>query len=212
MKIAILVDDPHSWFIPYSNNLCTQLAAKGYCVKEYTSSKDVGEEEICFILSCTRILKQDFLKKHAHNIVVHASDLPKGKGFTPMKWQVLEGKNEIVLTLFEAVEECDAGPYYFKDKIAFAGYELLDDMQNMMGEKILEMCCRFVEHIDEMVPIQQHGDSTYYRRFNSDDDTLDVDMSIRELFPRMRIADNSRFPLMFTINGHKYSIVVKRLD
>ncbi len=211
-KIAILVDDPHSWFIPYSHKLNEELTAKGYEVTEYNSSDEVGDEDICYILSCTRILKQDFLNKHLHNIVVHASDLPKGKGFTPMKWQVLEGANEITLTLFEAVEECDAGPYYFKDKIVFAGYELLDEMQNIMAAKIIDMCSTFVEHIDNFEPIQQVGKSTFYRRFSSKDDIIDVNMSIKELFPRIRIADNDRFPLMFEINGHRYSISVKRLD
>ena len=42
-----------------------------------------------------------------NNIVVHASDLPKGRGFSPMSWQILEGKNKIKLSekILFAVED-----------------------------------------------------------------------------------------------------------
>ena len=40
--------------------------------------------------------------KHKYNIVIHASDLPKDKGWAPMFWQILEDKNTIPFTMFEA--------------------------------------------------------------------------------------------------------------
>ena len=212
MRIAILVDDINSWFVPFSHILKEKLQSDNYFVNEYNNSKDVSNEDICFILSCTKILKKDFLDNHKHNIVVHASDLPKGKGFTPMKWQVLEGKNDIPLTLFEAVEACDAGPYYFKDVIHFEGFEMLGEMQEIMGNKIIEMCCQFVQHCDEYEPIEQAGESTYYRRFCKDDDFLDINMSIKDAFLRFRIADFERFPLYFDNEGHMYSLTVKRIN
>lgn len=212
MNIAILVDDPRSWFVPYATQLKILLQTLGNDVIIYKESLSVGNEEICFILSCTKILKSDFLKKHKHNIVVHASDLPKGKGFTPLKWQILEGKNDIPLTLFEAVEDCDAGPYYFKDIIHFEGYELLEEMQDIMARKIIDMCCRFISEHSDLKPIEQIGESTYYRRFRKEDDYLNVNMTIKEIFPRLRIADFERFPLIFEIEGHKYSLTAKRID
>lgn len=212
MRIAILVDDINSWFVPYSHKLKEKLQSDNIVVNEYNNSKEVGDEDICFILSCTKILKKEFLDKHRHNIVVHASDLPKGKGFTPLKWQILEGKNDIPLTLFEAVEACDAGPYYFKDVIHFEGYEMLDEMQHVMANKIIDMCCLFVQQIEDLLPIQQKGESTYYRKFNKEDDDLNIDFTLKQLFPRFRIADFERFPLTFEKDGHHYSMTVKRID
>ena len=208
MRIAILVDDPKSWFVKYSTILKDKLTEKGIETNEYNNSKEVKDEEICFILSCTKILRKEFLEKHRHNIVVHASDLPKGKGFTPLKWQVLEGKNVIPLTLFEAVEDCDAGPYYLKDQIHFEGYEMLREMQDIMARKIIEMCCTFVDNMEKMKPVE----STYYRRFTKEDDLIDVNSTIRDLFLRLRIADFDRFPLVFENEGHKYSLIVNRID
>lgn len=212
MKIAILVDDINSWFIPFSHKLKEKLQSDNIIVNEYNNSKDVSDEDICFILSCTKILKKEFIDKHKHNIVVHASDLPKGKGFTPLKWQIMEGKNDIPLTLFEAVETCDAGPYYFKDVIHFEGYEMLDEMQEKMANKIIDMCCHFVGNLGKMKPIEQRGESTYYRKFTQDDDVLDVNISIKDAFSRFRVADFERFPLYFDYESHRYSIVIRRIS
>ncbi|WP_239056372.1 hypothetical protein [Helicobacter apodemus] len=35
---------------------------------------------LVFILSYHKILSSDFLQQHKHNLVIHASNLPKGKG------------------------------------------------------------------------------------------------------------------------------------
>lgn len=210
-KISILVDDPHSWFITYANDLCSNLSDIGNECCVYNSTKDIPVSDICFMLSCTKIVRKDFLDRNKHNIVVHASDLPRGKGFTPLKWQILEGVNDIPLTLFEAVEACDAGPYYIKDTIHFNGHELIKEMQHVMALKIIDMCLRFTTHVDELSPIVQSGESTYYPRFKKEDDCLDVNKTIAEHFNHFRIADNDRFPLFFEMNGHRYSIVVEEL-
>lgn len=212
MIISILVDDPESWFVEYAIKLQTRLVSLGHTVTFHLYAEDVIESDVCFLLSCTKIVKESILDLNKHNIVVHASDLPKGKGFTPLKWQILEGKNIIPLTLFEAIEECDAGPYYIKDSIKFAGYEMLNEMQNIMALKIIDMCMMFVEQFDSLKPIKQCGNSTYYGKFKKVDDILDVDSTIRQLFNRFRIADYDRFPLTFNMLGHKYSIKVERID
>jgi len=127
MKITILTDNVNSWFIPFGQKLQQKLLSLGLeC--NYVFDKNVIEYgDICFLLSCSKILQSEYLKRNKYNIVVHASDLPQGKGFSPLQWQIMEGKNEIPLTLFEAVEGVDEGPYYFKDKLIFNGYELLQN-------------------------------------------------------------------------------------
>ena len=54
-------------------------------------SKDLVAGDICILLSC-ELLDKEQLALHKHNLVVHESDLPKGQGWSPMTWQILEGK------------------------------------------------------------------------------------------------------------------------
>jgi len=54
--------------------------------------------EFCFYLSYGKIVSKDMLSRFKHNLVVHESDLPQGKGWSPLTWQILEGKNRIPVT------------------------------------------------------------------------------------------------------------------
>lgn len=210
--VAVLVDDPNSWFVTYAKILCDKLVENGVIANIYHTTKEIHPVDVCFMLSCTKIVKKSFLEQNKHNIVVHASDLPQGKGFTPLKWQILEGKNDIPLTLFEAVEDCDAGPFYFKDYVHYDGYEMLEQIQQTMASKIIEMCNLFISDYAKMVAKNQVGESSFYPRFKKEDDCLDINKSIAEHFNHFRIADNERYPLFFEHKGHKYNIVVKQAD
>ena len=68
------------------------------------------------------------------NLVVHASDLPRGRGFSPLSWLVIDGVNEIPVCLIEAVDEVDAGPVVYREAINFEGHELLDEMRVVLGK------------------------------------------------------------------------------
>lgn len=208
MKISILVDNIDSWFDKYAVRLKISLASKGHDVVYVNNGSELEGGDICFLLSCTRIVGAQILTKYKHNIVIHASDLPKGKGFTPFKWQVLEGKNDIILTLFEAAEAVDAGDYYFKDSLHFEGYELLAQMQDALGRKICEMAERYVEDYETMLPHPQKGTETIYARRTVKDDELDVKKTIEQQMNLLRIADNDRYPLWFQYMGHEYVIKI----
>lgn len=208
MNITILVDDSKSWFIPYACKLKNRLEIRGIEVVLIYDQKQALGGDICFILSCSKIVGKNFLEMFNHNIVVHASDLPKGKGFTPLKWQIWAGNDELILTLFEAVEAVDAGPYYLKEKLTFNGTELLDELQKVTGEKIIEMCERYALESEKLCAIEQQGDESFYRRLSVEDDKLDIDSTIREQFNHFRIADNERYPLWFSYMGKKYYIKI----
>jgi len=208
MIVSILVDNKNSWFMPYAKKLCDKLKRINIKVVLANDQDVIPKSDVCFLLSCTKIVTNDFLKRNKHNIVVHASDLPEGKGFTPIKWQILEGKNDIVVTLFEAVEAIDAGDYYIKSTVHFDGYELLDEIHNKLAELIINMCIDFINNINVIHPLKQNGIETIYRRFNNEDDRLDINKTIIEQFNHFRIADNENHPVWFEIDNHKYYIKI----
>lgn len=211
MKITILVDDAKSWFVPYANVLKNRLSSE-HEVSFIHEQSDAEAGDVCFLLSCVKIVEKAFLEKFKHNIVVHASDLPKGKGFSPLSWQILEGKDEIVLTLFEAVEALDAGPYYYKETLCFQGTELLDELRQKMALKIIDMCIRFVDNMDVVQGEEQQGEESFYKRITRDDNMLDIDKTIRQQFNHLRIADNERYPLWFAYKGKKYYLKIYNAD
>src|SRR5207244_1953015 len=84
-----------------------------------------------------KIVRPETLAKHRHNLVVHPSALPKGRGWSPLAWQILEGKNRIPVTLFEAKPSVDSGAIYFQEFINFQGHELSKEIKSEQGQQTL---------------------------------------------------------------------------
>ena len=100
IKVTFLIDDSNNWFSKYlKKNIKTN---KKYIVKFSNKINTVLNQDIVFFINLTKIIKKVFLKRNKLNIVIHASDLPKDKGGAPLQWQILKGKNQISLCLFEA--------------------------------------------------------------------------------------------------------------
>jgi methionyl-tRNA formyltransferase len=138
--------------------------------------------------------------------VVHESDLPKGRGFAPVAWQVLEGQTVIPVVLFEAVSDIDAGPIYLRDEIRLSGFELNDEIRRLQGDATVAICVRFLEQYPNVVPQPQTGSATVYRRRTARDSELDPDKTLREQFDLLRTVDNERHPAYFELGGHRYLV------
>ncbi len=203
MKIAILTS-PDQWFVPYARNLQRQIAGAGL----FFNHREIDEcFEIVFILSYHRIIEKEQLGKHRHNLVVHESDLPAGKGWAPLFWQILEGKNVIPVILFEATEKADAGNIYLRDYIRLNGYELHDEIRKMQAEKTIELCLRFIKEYPPKSLVQK-GKPSFYPKRTPEDSKLDIRKSIKEQFNLLRTVSNDEYPAFFEIDGHRYILKI----
>lgn len=210
-KLCItILTNRNSWMNKYDEDLKAYLEKKGHSVKVVSSKEDIGVGDIAFFLSCFEIIKQDKLVLNKHNIVVHASALPAGKGWSPASWQILAGKKEIPLSLFEATEQVDAGVIYLQDKIVLDGNELLEEWQEKIGHKIVEMCCRFVDAYPSITEEgkAQIGQESYYVKRCPEDSRLDPYRTIAEQFDLLRIVDNENYPAFFEMNGRKFIVKI----
>lgn len=206
MIVTILTDHMESWFVPYGYQLLELLNSIENVSANYVfKQEDIQENNnILFLLSCVKLVSEETLKKSDTNIVVHASDLPRGKGFSPLQWQIREGKASIVLTLFEATKEVDAGNVYSKATVLFTGTELLTELRKKMALKTVEMCQSYILNLSDMQSQPQVGDETFYRRLKNEDDELDVDKTICELMNQIRSSDFEKYPPYFRYQGRKY--------
>jgi len=206
MKIAILTSK-NQWFVPYAKELQQKLPM----AKLYFHHEDIEESfDILFILSYHHIIPKTYLKKNKHNIVIHASALPQGKGWAPMFWQVLEGKNEIPFTMFEAGEGVDDGAIYMQKVLLLNGYELNQELRQKQANFIIEMCLEFVKHYDKYkVPVPQQGEESFYPKRTAKDSELDISKTVAEQFNLLRIVDNNEYPAFFYKDGRKYILHIE---
>jgi len=207
MLIQILVDNKNSWIIPYGIKVKNDIISKyNYEVILIYEQDDVKKGNILFLLSCEKIFNK--LNLNDYNIVVHESNLPEGKGWSPLTWQVLEGKNRIPITLFEAVEKVDSGRIYLQSFIELTGKELLTEIKNLQGKMTIDLILKFLENFDHIKGKDQDGDSSYYRKRSPKDSELDINRSIKNQFNLLRVCDNERYPAFFKIDNEKYIIKI----
>jgi methionyl-tRNA formyltransferase len=208
MKISILTSKDQ-WFIPFAKKLQSKL---DNCNCIFNHTEITIDTDICFILSYHKIIQKKHLKAKK-NIIIHASDLPEGKGWSPMFWQILEGKNDIVFSMFEANEKTDDGDIYLKKILHLDGYELYEELREKQANFIIDMCLYFLDnyHIYKLpTPQKKTINKNIYPKRTPKDSNLDINKTIKEQFNLMRISSNEEFASFFEINNQKYILNIKK--
>ena len=208
-RVWILVDNP-SWVLPYAEELCGQLVKNGDKAALCRAASEVGEGDVAFFLGCIKTAGPDVISRNRRNLVVHESDLPAGRGFSPVQWQILNGQNAIPICLFEAVGEPDSGPVIYRDTMTFEGHELSSEIRRQQGEKTVELCLRFMKEQAPPVGEPQSGEASAYPRRTGEDSRLDPERSIAEQFDLLRVVDNENFPAFFDCRGHRYKLLIEK--
>ena len=211
-KTCLLFDPANDWLAFYfSNKVFEGLKGRFDFVVSHDPEEITGFD-IVFLLGFTRVLDSDFMDRNSLCLVVHESDLPQGRGFSPVQWQILEGKNEIPVRLIEAGVQVDTGDIYGRDRIKLNGSELFKDIRHAQGEATVRIVRRFLEAYPEVSGIPQKGEATTYSRRTDVDNEIDVDKTLRDQFNLLRIGNNEDWPSHFTLGGHRYIIKIFKDD
>ena len=204
-KIAILTT-PNQWFEAHAELLAQELGGADL----YLSHDNIQvTHDILYILSYHRIVPHEILRLNGVNLVVHESDLPRGKGWAPLAWQVIEGKKEIVFTMFRAEGEFDSGQVVMKRSLHLTGFELYDELREKQAKLIFAMCVEFAKKPDLFENSEvQVGLESFYPKRTPADSQLDPNKTIQDQFNLLRVVSNNDFPAYFKIQGKKYIIKI----
>tara|TARA_B100001093_G_scaffold520184_1_gene613420 strand:+ start:8218 stop:8853 length:636 start_codon:yes stop_codon:yes gene_type:complete len=208
MKVQILIDNINSFYIPYAYKLKEKLKENVDSVSIIHDHSDVVEGDILCLIGCEKLFK--YLHLNKSNIVVHESWLPKGKGWSPLSWQVIEGKSEIPVTLFEADNDIDAGKIYLQECIKLFGHELNNELKHKQGLLTNSLIEKYVLSYPNIKGKEQQGKSSFYKRRTPKDSELNINKSIDEQFNLLRIVDNQNYPAYFIKNNVKYILKIEK--
>lgn len=212
MNITIFINEPQGWFLPWAQALNEAIRQRGHTTSLVHEIKDIQSGDIAFYLACTVMIPQKTLDLHTHNLVCHPSRLPEGRGMSPLTWEILAGRHEIYVTLFEAVKAMDAGDIYYQDVLHFEGHELNDELKAAQGRKTLELCLRFMDDYPHVKGVPQQGEPTFYRRRKPEDSQLDANKTLAEQFDLLRVVDNERYPAYLEYRGHRYCLKISKIS
>jgi methionyl-tRNA formyltransferase len=212
MEITILCTDEKHKIIPFLQKWKISNSSS-HNISLVNSSSEVGNGDILFLISCLEIIKSDIRSRFKHTLVIHESDLPHGKGWSPIQWQILNGSNSITITLLDAADKVDSGDIWKKEIVKFEGHELSDEINSQIFPvklNLMDFAIKNINYVNKI--IQKEIDEPHFPRRTPKDSEIDISKSISEQFNLLRIADNERYPCFFKYLGHNYKISLSKID
>lgn len=213
MRISILCTDPNHPVIPSLNNWLNGMTLKGHSTSLAIDKSELKGGDILFLVSCGQMIRDAERQKYKATLVLHASDLPKGRGWSPHIWSILDGTNQITLSLLEASEPVDSGAIWLKTKFVLEGHELLPEINAKLFAAELLLMTQAVEQFETIKPIQQVGEpGPYMPKRSPSDSQLDPYKTIAEQFNLLRVADTQRYPAFFSFQGKRFVIKIEKVE
>ena len=212
MQISILCSDQGHPVVENLRGWVEDMSLKGHVVSFVFDKADLPGGDVLFLVSCSQIIRDSDREKYIATLVLHASDLPKGRGWSPHIWSILNGESQIVLSLIYAAEHVDSGSIWLKTTILLDGHELLDEINEKLFDAELYLMTKAVENFSDIQPRVQIGDpGEYMKRRTPADSRIDPHKSIAEQFNLLRIVDSERYPAFFEYQGNKYLLKIERV-
>jgi len=212
-RVTVLCNNPDHPIFPRLKHWATCMnECDSVDVELVQSLSELTSGDLLFLVSCSEMVGPSHQEAYRHSLVLHASDLPEGRGWSPHVWQVLEGRDRLTVSLLEAREPVDTGEIWRKIIIKLDGTELYDDINERLFDAELALMDWAVEHFDDVAPQPQSGTASYYPRRTPADSELDPTQTLEDLMPLLRVCDPHRFPAFFYYRGQKYRLSIEKVN
>lgn len=213
MKITVLSSSTAHPLFKYLEDWAQRANAQ-HNVDLIQSKNELTNGDILFLVSCSEIISEKDRVGYTNSLVLHASDLPLGRGWSPHVWQIIDGASEITVSLLEAQNKVDTGHIWHKIKVAIPPTALWDEINHILFTAELALMDFAIEHFGTIEPQPQDPETTptYYPKRSPKDSKIDPEKSIKEQFDLIRICDPDRFPAFFELKGVQYEIKLEKID
>ncbi len=211
MEIAVLCSDRNHPVIKSLGAWIDEMLSKSHSATLAFDKADLQGGDILFLVSCTQMIREAEREKYKATLVLHASDLPHGRGWSPHIWSILGGASELTVSLLEASDPVDSGAVWLKTQFALEGHELLPEINAKLFAAELSLMTQAIEQFEAIKPIQQTGDpGPYMPKRSPADSRLDPNKTIAEQFDLLRVVDAQRYPAFFDYRGGRYLIKIEK--
>lgn len=188
-----IVIGQHSWNFELFKDYLRHLPGKWFYVRDMHDCEELAKEinpRYIFFVHWSHIVPDWFTAQY-ECVCFHPTDLPYGRGGTPIQNLILEGKKETKITAFRMTNELDAGPVYIKRNLSLHGNlrQIFNREMSTVGYMIRDITEQ------ELFPVPQEGEVTYFKRRNPDDSEIDPSMTLEELYDHIRMLDADGYPL-----------------
>ncbi len=123
-------------------------------------------------------------------IVFHMTDLPFGRGGSPLQNLIERGIYETKLSSLKVCKELDAGDIYLKSPLSLWGNA--EEIYLRSGELIKEMMIEIVQN--KLKPVSQTGESVSFKRRKPEQSDISSLSDLKKVFDYIRMLDADGYP------------------
>jgi len=209
MNITILITSKEHPINTYVNKWAE--INKSYQISIVHSKEDLASGDILFLISCSDIVSKLERDKFKKTLIIHASDLPNGRGWSPHIWEIINGATDITLSLLEAESKVDTGDIWKKISVPIPKTALFDEINDLIFNSELELMNFAIENYNTVEPKKQPNiDDVYWSKRSPKDSVIDINQTISEQFDLIRVCDPKRYPATFYKDGVKFNITIEK--
>jgi methionyl-tRNA formyltransferase len=138
-----------------------------------------------------------FIPEEVYNnfrcIIFHMTDLPFGRGGSPLQNLIVRGHKETKISAIQRVKEVDAGPVYLKKPLSLNGSA--EEIFIRANRVIEQMIIEILE--TNPLPSPQQGDVVQFRRRIPEDGDWRSAVSLDAVYDHIRMLDAKGYPPAF---------------
>lgn len=136
--------------------------------------------------------------KNYECIIFHMTDVPFGRGGSPLQNLISRGIYETNISALRCVKELDAGPVYLKRPLSL--YGSAEEIYLRASEIIEGMICQIIK--EQPVPVEQTGEITCFSRRKPEQSNIAELTSLQQVFDHIRMLDADGYPHAFWETKH----------
>lgn len=123
-------------------------------------------------------------------ICFHMTDLPYGRGGSPLQNLILRKKKKTMLSAFRMVDKMDAGPIYIKKALSLNGKaEVIYKRAGKLSWQIIFWIIKKMP-----VPKPQKNKALFFKRRNSSQSVLPRNVTMSDVYDYIRMLDAPTYP------------------
>lgn len=153
--------------------------------------------EYIFFPHWSSYIEADIYEKY-NCIIFHMTDLPFGRGGSPLQNLIVRGIYETKISAIKCVDELDAGPVYLKKPLSLYGNA--EEIYIRAAAIIADMISEII--IKKPTPIPQQGEVVVFQRRKPNDGNIAQLKSLDEVYDYIRMLDAEGYPRAFLETEH----------
>lgn len=136
----------------------------------------------------------DDITQNWNCVVFHMTDLPYGRGGSPLQNLIVRGHKETKISAIKVTAKLDGGPVYMKKPLSLEGsaQEIFVRCSDVIFN---EMIPRFLE--EHLEPVEQTGEPVIFKRRTEKDGEITSDMELDKIYDYIRMLDAEGYPRAF---------------